>query len=70
MRTGSFKSRVAELLEKVTLARQHLEEATDAAEALPSGETQEIQDVLSPSRKHLRTAVGRLQKWMEAPQAE
>ena len=49
MRTGSFKSRVAELLEKVTLARQHLEEATDAAEALPSEESQEIQDVLSPS---------------------
>ena len=70
MRTESVESSVADILEKVTVAKQHLKEAMDAAEALPPGESREIQEVLEPSRNHLRTAVARLQKWLDTPPAE
>ena len=70
MRTESVNSIVANILEKVALAKQRLDEAMDAAEGLPSGESQELQDILQPSEKHLRTSVARLQKWLDAPPAE
>lgn len=69
MRTESVDSMVADILEKVTLAKQRLDEATAAADALPASEGKEVRELLEPPQRHLETSVARLQQWLQAPPA-
>ncbi len=69
MRTESVNSRLVGILEKVAVAKQHVDEAMSHAEALPEEESAEVRAQLGPAHNHLRAAVGSLKKYVETPPA-
>ncbi|CAN5476411.1 hypothetical protein BH24GEM3_BH24GEM3_02150 [soil metagenome] len=66
MRTESVNSKLAYILDKVAVAKQHVDEAMADADALPEEEGEEVQAQLGPVQNHLRAAVGSLKKYIEA----
>ena len=66
MRTDSVNSKLVYILDKLTTAKQHVDECMTNAEQLPEEESEVVQAQLGRAQNHLRAAVGTLRKYIEA----
>ncbi len=66
MRTDSVNSKLVYILDKLTTAKQHVDEAFENADGLPEAESAEVQAQLGPAQNHLSAAVASLRKYIKA----